>query len=473
MSAEDVIAYLRAQGHAPAADDAAAAFAKPRWAAPAAPAATPVASEQTASPMNVFVGKLPLEVHDSCVEALLTQCGPVLKWKRTMDSETGAAKAFGFCTFASAEGALQAVKLLNDFALEDQKILVKVGKKEQAVIDELVARKQRAARAAGATIGAPATAVAAATRTPADEEKLKKLQQFASSSNLRAPVDAALLKELGGGAAEPASAAPASREQMIAEEMEKFRASQAQRDKELEDERRRKLQAKIQETMRLEQSVKEGLESAEKRKPEANGAAPVKRARTEAPTETVAAPTGMTSGFAGGFSLKATGRGLGRGFTPTRPAAKVAAPAAGFAAVAEDKPRELITVDYGDDAAPARASPRAAPAASDDKKRDRAIAEAIPTDKHALFASDVDWAAVERHDVVRTKLRAWVAKKIEEYLGEPEATLIDFVCQCLARRANPEEIRSELALVLDEDAEVLVVKLWRVLLFHAAKAGQA
>ena len=58
-----------------------------------------------------------------------------------------------------------------------------------------------------------------------------------------------------------------------------------------------------------------------------------------------------------------------------------------------------------------------------------------------------------------------------EYLGEEEPTLIDFVASCLARRANPEEIRSELALVLDDDAETLVVKLWRVLLFHAAKAG--
>ena len=34
------------------------------------------------------------------------------------------------------------------------------------------------------------------------------------------------------------------------------------------------------------------------------------------------------------------------------------------------------------------------------------------------------------------------------------------------------EIRDELALVLDEDAQTMVVKLWRVLLFHAAKAAQ-
>ena len=47
------------------------------------------------------------------------------------------------------------------------------------------------------------------------------------------------------------------------------------------------------------------------------------------------------------------------------------------------------------------------------------------------------------------------------------------VTACLDRRARPEEIQDELALVLEEDAQVLVVKLWRVLLFHAAKAAAA
>ena len=50
--------------------------------------------------------------------------------------------------------------------------------------------------------------------------------------------------------------------------------------------------------------------------------------------------------------------------------------------------------------------------------------------------------------------------------------MINYVCSCLGRRARPGEIRDELALVLDEDAQTMVVKRWRVLLIHAAKAAQ-
>ena len=183
--------------------------------APPAPAPAPVAvelPEGAKAPMNVFVGKLPLDVHESCVEALLKQCGGVLKWKRSV-GDNNVPKAFGFCTFSDAQGALAAVELLNEFDLKGQKIQVKTGQKEQAILDDLITKRRALTSASTQTYTAPPGGV---QRTPADEEKLSRLRTFVSSIDTTKPVPAAALASLM-----PNAPAPGSKEQMIAEEMEK------------------------------------------------------------------------------------------------------------------------------------------------------------------------------------------------------------------------------------------------------------
>ena len=51
-------------------------------------------------------------------------CGKFDSWKRVADPTTGKWKKFGFCEFHSAEGALRAFRLLNDFQLGPTKLLV-------------------------------------------------------------------------------------------------------------------------------------------------------------------------------------------------------------------------------------------------------------------------------------------------------------------------------------------------------------
>ncbi|KAL7062388.1 hypothetical protein AAHC03_0567 [Spirometra sp. Aus1] len=96
------------------------------------------------------------------------------------------------------------------------------------------------------------------------------------------------------------------------------------------------------------------------------------------------------------------------------------------------------------------------------------IIEQIPTAKEDLFAYPIDWAIVDA-EFVNTRIRPWVDKKIVAYIGESEATLSNFICEQVLEHNPPAKILNEIAMVLDEEAEVFVVKMWRLLIYVIAE----
>jgi len=54
------------------------------------------------------------------------------------------------------------------------------------------------------------------------------------------------------------------------------------------------------------------------------------------------------------------------------------------------------------------------------------------------------------------RIRPWINKKIIEYIGEPEPTLVDFICSKLLAGSNPQGILEDVQMVkLNEIAEKL------------------
>ena len=103
-------------------------------------------------------------------------------------------------------------------------------------------------------------------------------------------------------------------------------------------------------------------------------------------------------------------------------------------------------------------------------ERQQQLVAQIPQGKAALFAYPVAWDVAERHDLVAKKLRPWVGRKMQELLGEEERTLLDFICAKLQHRCGPQDLLRELKLVLEEDADLFVQKLWRILIYHVLVA---
>lgn len=100
------------------------------------------------------------------------------------------------------------------------------------------------------------------------------------------------------------------------------------------------------------------------------------------------------------------------------------------------------------------------------------ILDQIPTDKTALFAYPIQWTVIDKHDVVRAYLHKWIVKKIVDFLGEEETSLTSFIESKLVSHCRPEELVEELTMVLDEDSEGFVMKLWRMLVYYSLLKAQ-
>ena len=67
-------------------------------------------------------------------------------------------------------------------------------------------------------------------------------------------------------------------------------------------------------------------------------------------------------------------------------------------------------------------------------------------------------------------LRPWIAKKMQEYLGEENPGMVEYVLNKLTARIAPQALVTSLAGALDREAESFVQKLWRMVVFESERA---
>lgn len=108
------------------------------------------------------------------------------------------------------------------------------------------------------------------------------------------------------------------------------------------------------------------------------------------------------------------------------------------------------------------------------KKQIKELISEIPTDRDKLFSYTIEWDFVDK-TLMEKRIRPWVNKKVTEFIGEQEEALVDFICTKLNSHSSAESILNEVVMILDDEAEVFIVKLWRLLIYEikAKKAGLA
>jgi len=99
----------------------------------------------------------------------------------------------------------------------------------------------------------------------------------------------------------------------------------------------------------------------------------------------------------------------------------------------------------------------------------RRLIQQVPTDKARAFAFKIDWQIVADHHIVDKKLRPWVKKKVNEFLGAEESSMVEFILRKVSGGSGPESVLAELEGFLDDEAENFTLKMWRMLIFEVLR----
>ncbi|XP_071741563.1 RNA-binding motif protein 25-like isoform X2 [Rutidosis leptorrhynchoides] len=96
------------------------------------------------------------------------------------------------------------------------------------------------------------------------------------------------------------------------------------------------------------------------------------------------------------------------------------------------------------------------------------LIDTIPKTKDELFSYPINWAIYDKNGL-HERMRPWISKKITEFLGEEEATLVDYIVSSTQEHVTADEMLERLQSILDDEAEMFVLKVWRMLIFEIKK----
>ncbi|KAJ4407031.1 hypothetical protein N0V91_004197 [Didymella pomorum] len=96
----------------------------------------------------------------------------------------------------------------------------------------------------------------------------------------------------------------------------------------------------------------------------------------------------------------------------------------------------------------------------------RQLARDIPNDKDGLWRWPVSWEHLPEKNIDKD-IKDWAANKVLELMGLQEDMLVDAIVEHLKSRGGPQALVENLEVALDDEAEALVRKLWRMVIYYS------
>jgi len=93
----------------------------------------------------------------------------------------------------------------------------------------------------------------------------------------------------------------------------------------------------------------------------------------------------------------------------------------------------------------------------------------LPKSKEDLLAYEINWESLFDQEVISKICKPWIGKKIKEYMGVEEPTMINMVVKLLLQKCSQEQLLKKISGILDDASEEFVEKLWKVIVFEDMK----
>jgi len=111
----------------------------------------------------------------------------------------------------------------------------------------------------------------------------------------------------------------------------------------------------------------------------------------------------------------------------------------------------------------------AAAGASSRRLADMVDAEA----RDELFRLELNLGFLRAEKILERKLRPWLERKVDLCMGGPQSDLVEYILRRINANSMPDSLISELTRYLDDNAEPLVERMWRMLAFELMRNGLA
>ncbi|RMZ73488.1 U1 snRNP-associated [Pyrenophora seminiperda CCB06] len=96
----------------------------------------------------------------------------------------------------------------------------------------------------------------------------------------------------------------------------------------------------------------------------------------------------------------------------------------------------------------------------------RQLARDIPTDKEGLWKWPISWDHLSEKTIDKD-IKDWAGNRVFDIMGIQEEMVVDVIVDYLKDRRGPQALVENLEGALDEEAEKLVKKLWRIVIYYS------